>query len=119
MARVGVGLFSCALFAAWGVVASCAGGDEADSSPGKGGKDGGKSDSSIGGSSGDDGSAGTGGSAGNGGTVADSGDGSSGTGGADAGDGGCLEEELCDGLDNTCDNQIDEGCDCTDGQTQE
>ncbi len=35
-----------------------------------------------------------------------------GTGGSDCTD------EVCDGLDNDCDDEVDEGCQCSDGQTQ-
>jgi hypothetical protein len=118
MARMKLGLCGCVVLAAWGVLASCAGGGESDNPPGKGGKAGNDSgsDSATGGADGSAASGGTGGSTGG----SDAGDGSSGTGGnADAGDGGCLREELCDGLDNTCDNDIDEGCACIEGQTQE
>ncbi len=30
----------------------------------------------------------------------------------------CLNEEICDGLDNDCDDEVDEGCDCSAGDTQ-
>lgn len=30
----------------------------------------------------------------------------------------CLDEEICDGIDNTCDNGVDEGCICEPGQMQ-
>jgi hypothetical protein len=115
MARIRLGLCCGVLLAAWGVLASCAGGDEADSAPGKGGKAGSDSGSDSGG--GADGSAASGGTGGSG--AKDAGDGSAATGGSDSGDGGCLTEELCDGIDNTCDNEIDEDCDCVEGQTQE
>jgi hypothetical protein len=31
----------------------------------------------------------------------------------------CLAEELCDGIDNTCDDDVDEGCDCEPDDMQE
>ena len=51
-----------------------------------------------------------------------SGDGGSGVGGSGVGgEGGAAcapEAELCDGLDNDCDEQVDEDCDCEGGDTQ-
>ncbi|MBW2459368.1 MAG: hypothetical protein JRI68_33050 [Deltaproteobacteria bacterium] len=32
--------------------------------------------------------------------------------------GGDCTDEVCDGLDNDCDDEVDEGCLCTDGETQ-
>jgi hypothetical protein len=51
----------------------------------------------------------------------DGGDGLGGAAGAGGGDGGgsCEgEAEICDGLDNDCDEEVDEGCDCEGGDTQ-
>ncbi|MBW2456941.1 MAG: hypothetical protein JRI68_20675, partial [Deltaproteobacteria bacterium] len=42
-----------------------------------------------------------------------------GAGGVGGGSGGSeCTDEVCDGLDNDCDNEVDEGCQCTDGETQ-
>jgi hypothetical protein len=39
--------------------------------------------------------------------------------GGGGGAGGCMaSEELCNGLDDNCDGQVDEGCECTAGETQ-
>jgi hypothetical protein len=82
------GVFTALVFAS-----ACAGGDEADTSPGGGGKKDGGGTGASGGTGG-----GTGGSSGDGG----------GTGGTDGGP--CVPaEEVCDGEDNDCDGEIDEG----------
>ncbi|MRG91441.1 MopE-related protein [Polyangium spumosum] len=63
-------------------------------------------------------SAGQGGSAGAG---AAGGAGGAGGGGGQGGAGGAMctpTDELCDGVDNDCDEQVDEDCPCIDGQTQ-
>ncbi len=39
--------------------------------------------------------------------------------GSEDGGGDCLDEELCDGTDNTCDGTVDEGCTCSPGDTQD
>ncbi len=44
--------------------------------------------------------------------------GAGGVGGVGGAGGGECTEEVCDGLDNDCDSEVDEGCECTDGQTQ-
>jgi len=47
------------------------------------------------------------------------GDGSGGAAGSGGGGGSCeAETEICDGLDNDCDEDVDEDCDCTAGDTQ-
>jgi hypothetical protein len=70
-------------------------------------------------------------SAGCGGNTSTTGGGAGGTGGASGGTGGssggtggtggvaCVPEaEQCDGFDNDCDDQVDEGCPCSDGDMQ-
>lgn len=68
------------------------------------------------------GQAGTGGAdAGAGGLGGDGGSGGSPTAGAggQGGDPSCkTQPEICDGKDNNCNGQVDEGCDCTDGMSE-
>lgn len=48
-----------------------------------------------------------------------SGTSSGGNGGSGGSGGACIPlEEVCDGKDNDCDSDVDEGCPCIDGQTQ-
>ena len=61
----------------------------------------------------DDGSTSSNGAAGGAG-----GDGSGGAAGSGGGGGESCEAETCDGLDNDCDAEVDEGCDCESGATQ-
>ncbi len=44
--------------------------------------------------------------------------GAGGVGGVGGAGGDECTEEVCDGLDNDCDSEVDEGCECTDGETQ-
>ncbi len=41
-----------------------------------------------------------------------------GTGGGGGGGGSDCTDEVCDGVDNDCDQEVDEGCDCIPGDTQ-
>jgi Putative metal-binding motif len=61
------------------------------------------------------------GSGGNGGGASGGGGGQAGQGG-EGGSGGMActpTNEVCDGMDNDCDSQVDEDCGCIDGQTQD
>ncbi|MBK9260393.1 MAG: hypothetical protein IPM54_11225 [Polyangiaceae bacterium] len=69
-----------------------------------------------GGKGGDGGTAGMAGSAGSGGAGGAGGIG--GAGGAGGSGGGSCSDEVCDGFDNDCDNEVDEGCLCKDGDTK-
>src|SRR5262245_22977750 len=50
-------------------------------------------------------------------TTSTSGDPDTGSSSSDTGE-ECLEE-ICDGLDNVCDDDVDEGCRCAEGDTQQ
>jgi subtilisin-like proprotein convertase family protein len=59
---------------------------------------------------------------GDGGTSAGGGGGGGGGEGGSAGEGGTggtpCTEEVCDGVDNDCDNEVDEGCECLAGESE-
>jgi hypothetical protein len=103
------------IFIASGVVASGCGDGGQTSTAASG------SSSSSASSSGNAGAGGVGGKGGMGGAGIGGGGmgGSAGMGGASGGAGGVgCSDEICDGIDNDCDKEVDEGCLCIKGDTQ-
>ncbi|MDC3952301.1 putative metal-binding motif-containing protein [Polyangium jinanense] len=97
-----------------GSVTSTGGNSTGSSSGGRGGEGGeGGAGGGTGGTGGVGGIGGTGGTGGMGG--AGGGGGAGGAGGAGGGQMCVPQTEVCDGVDNNCDNVVDEGCDCVTG----